>query len=82
MSENSSRSLLKQVLDGLEYIHRLGVIHRDLKPANIYLTPEMTIKIGDFGLADNVHSGRTGICGTPNYISPEVSEDMRTLKHF
>lgn len=74
MGEINSRNLLNQLLDGLEYIHGLGVIHRDLKPANIYLTHNMIIKIGDFGLADRVGSGRKGVCGTPNYISPEVRE--------
>lgn len=79
MGEINSRNLLNQLLDGLEYIHALGVIHRDLKPANIYLTQSMVIKIGDFGLADRVGSGRKGVCGTPNYISPEVRHCIKAL---
>lgn len=72
LEENETRKLLKQLLDGLKHIHDRGIIHRDLKPANIYLTQDYTLKIGDFGLADRIRSKNKGICGTPNYISPEV----------
>eukprot|EP01031_Cornospumella_fuschlensis_P028317 gene28317-34190_t len=43
--------LLRQLLEGLTYMHHKKVIHRDLKPANIFLDGEQNIKIGDFGLA-------------------------------
>lgn len=44
-------SLLRQILEGLDYIHKKGVLHRDLKPANIFVDRQGDIKIGDFGLA-------------------------------
>lgn len=44
-------SLFRQTLDGLEYIHKRGLLHRDLKPANIFIDQNRQIKIGDFGLA-------------------------------
>ena len=47
--------LLRQILQGLVYIHKEGVLHRDLKPLNIFLDAEGTIKIGDFGLATSLH---------------------------
>ena len=39
------------MIDGLEYLHSIGVAHRDLKPSNILLTNDMTVKISDFGTA-------------------------------
>ena len=76
-------NIFKQILDGIDYIHTIGVIHRDLKPSNIFLCntsedikkydKKYIVKIGDFGLATkkliiNKHSN--GI-GTIMYSSPE-----------
>lgn len=51
------------------------VIHRDLKLGNLFLNERMELKVGDFGLAAKIvfdgEKKRT-ICGTPNYIAPEV----------
>ena len=59
---------------GVEYIHGQQILHRDLKLGNLFLTASMAVKIGDFGLATRVGQEKKGtICGTPNYISPEVS---------
>ena len=56
-------------------MHHNKVIHRDLKLGNLFLSKDMQLKVGDFGLATRVmfdgEKKRT-ICGTPNYIAPEV----------
>jgi len=78
--------LFRQLLEGLAYIHSLGMIHRDLKPSNIFLDSNGDIKIGDFGLAvasDKIEEigfkatstamSLTGAVGTPFYMSPEQS---------
>lgn len=51
ISETDSWRLLRQVLEGLDYIHSINMIHRDLKPANIFLDSGHNVKLGDFGLA-------------------------------
>jgi hypothetical protein len=56
-------------------MHRRGVIHRDLKMGNIFLDSHMNVKVGDFGLAAVVFDEkdrRQTLCGTPNYIAPEI----------
>ena len=49
-------------------------VHRDLKLDNFFLSDNLEVKIGDFGLAGDMHNRKTRntICGTPNYIAPEI----------
>lgn len=59
-------------------MHSNRVIHRDLKLGNLFLTDKMEIKVGDFGLAAKIEfegERKRTICGTPNYIAPEVLEN-------
>jgi serine/threonine protein kinase/predicted Zn-dependent protease len=71
-------SIAKQVCEGLEEAHRLGVIHRDLKPSNIMIDKDGNARIMDFGIARSLESkGITGagvMIGTPEYMSPEQVE--------
>eukprot|EP00035_Acanthoeca_spectabilis_P007870 m.145095 g.145095 ORF g.145095 m.145095 type:complete len:1770 (+) comp14112_c0_seq1:1461-6770(+) len=53
--------LLRQVIEGLEYIHNANMIHRDLKPANVFLDSQMNVKLGDFGLATEKSRTRRAI---------------------
>ena len=64
-----------QIISSLKYIHNRRVIHRDLKIGNLFISDKMEIKLGDFGLATKLEfegQKRRTICGTPNYIAPEV----------
>lgn len=66
-----------QIISGLRYLHRHKVIHRDLKLGNLFLTDKMELKLGDFGLATKLEfegEKKRTICGTPNYIAPEILE--------
>ena len=67
-----------ELVQGLIYLRRERVIHRDLKLGNLFLGSEMDLKIGDFGLAaklDYDDEKKTTICGTPNYIAPEILDN-------
>ena len=58
-------------------MHSQRVIHRDLKLGNLFLADNMQLKTGDFGLAAKLefeNERRRTVCGTPNYIAPEVLE--------
>ncbi|KAK4533989.1 hypothetical protein CDCA_CDCA01G0014 [Cyanidium caldarium] len=75
LTEPEARYFMVQILDALEYMHRRCVIHRDIKLGNVFLTRDLQVKIGDFGLAAKLeydHERKKTICGTPNYIAPEV----------
>jgi serine/threonine protein kinase/Flp pilus assembly protein TadD len=73
-----SISIAKQVCEGLDEAHRLGVVHRDLKSSNIMIDKEGNVRIMDFGIARSLEAkGITGagvIIGTPEYMSPEQVE--------
>lgn len=61
-----------EVCLALEYLHSKGIIYRDLKPENILLDKNGHIKITDFGFAKYVPDVTYTLCGTPDYIAPEV----------
>ena len=66
-----------QIVGGLKYLHKNRVIHRDLKLGNLFLSDKMEIKMGDFGLATKLefdNEKKRTVCGTPNYIAPEILE--------
>ncbi|XP_066466755.1 serine/threonine-protein kinase PLK1 [Tiliqua scincoides] len=75
LTEPEARYYLRQIILGCQYLHSNRVIHRDLKLGNLFLNDDMEVKIGDFGLATKVEydgERKKTLCGTPNYIAPEV----------
>lgn len=78
LTEEETRYYLVQILDAMEYCLSMRVIHRDLKLGNVFITSDMTVRVGDFGLATQLtefEERKKTICGTPNYIAPEVLFD-------
>uniref|UniRef100_G1MZR4 Serine/threonine-protein kinase PLK4 n=1 Tax=Meleagris gallopavo TaxID=9103 RepID=G1MZR4_MELGA len=75
-SEDEARHFLHQIITGMLYLHSHGILHRDLTLSNLLLTSNMNVKIADFGLATQLkmpHEKHYTMCGTPNYISPEIA---------
>ncbi|KAF1799104.1 camp-dependent protein kinase [Mucor lusitanicus] len=61
-----------EVLLAIEYFHSKDIIYRDLKPENLLLDSQGHIKITDFGFAKHVPDITWTLCGTPDYLAPEV----------
>ncbi|XP_066537419.1 serine/threonine-protein kinase PLK4 isoform X2 [Hoplias malabaricus] len=75
-TEEEVRHFMHQIVKGMLYLHTHGIMHRDLTLSNLLLTSNMNIKIADFGLATQLKlpsEKHFTMCGTPNYISPEVA---------
>ncbi|GBG25064.1 cGMP-dependent protein kinase 1 [Hondaea fermentalgiana] len=60
------------VLDAIEYLHSLSIVYRDLKPENLMISAEGYIKVVDFGFAKKVADKTYTLCGTPEYLAPEL----------
>lgn len=78
------RRYMIQLCGGVKYLHRRSVLHRDLKIGNLFLDQNMNLRIGDFGLAAILLPGdkrRQTLCGTPNYIAPEILDKDRSKGH-
>jgi serine/threonine protein kinase len=75
MLEDNRVSLMLQLAEAIEYIHKAGFLHRDICPRNIMVTSECKVKVIDFGLTvpyipDFCKPGNR--TGTPNYLAPEL----------
>uniref|UniRef100_A0A8C7PLZ3 Serine/threonine-protein kinase PLK n=1 Tax=Oncorhynchus mykiss TaxID=8022 RepID=A0A8C7PLZ3_ONCMY len=75
LTDPEVRYYLRQIISGLKYLHNRGILHRDLKLGNFFVNENMELRLGDFGLAaklEPVEQRKKTICGTPNYLAPEV----------
>ena len=76
LSEEHAGRIIRQVVQGLLYLHSHQILHRDMSLSNLLLSRDMQVKIADFGLATQLtrpDEKHLTMCGTPNYISPEIA---------
>ena len=82
LKEPLIRNFVRQILDGLSYLHSKDIIHRDIKGANVLVDNKGNIKISDFGISKRVevsnlgnpmkHNNRTSLQGSVFWMAPEV----------
>jgi len=80
-SEKDAQGIVRQMVQGVSYLHGEGIAHRDLKPENLLCSGEdepayrpFRVVIADFGLSKIFNKGESleTSCGTPDYVAPEV----------
>ncbi|KAJ4493799.1 AGC/PKA protein kinase [Lentinula edodes] len=69
-----------EVALALHHLHTLHIVYRDLKPENILLNSDGHIKVADFGFAKACSSVTWTLCGTPDYLAPEIISQQRYNK--
>ncbi|RSL94134.1 hypothetical protein CEP52_012822 [Fusarium oligoseptatum] len=81
-TDREGRTIIRQTLEGLKYLHGKRVIHRDLKPGNILLATRKPIhvKVADFGISGSAADEYNTQCGTELYAAPELWNPPYTEK--
>ncbi|XP_044726762.1 cAMP-dependent protein kinase catalytic subunit 3 isoform X2 [Chrysoperla carnea] len=71
-SSSTANFYSAEIVSALEYLHSKSIVYRDLKPENLLLDDEGHLKITDFGFSKKLTDRTWTLCGTPEYLAPEI----------
>ena len=71
-SNDAAKFYAAEIAMAFDYLHKRSVVYRDLKPENLLITKHGHLKITDFGFAKIVRDRTYTLCGTPEYLAPEI----------
>ncbi|XP_017482092.1 PREDICTED: protein kinase DC2 isoform X2 [Rhagoletis zephyria] len=71
-NSQTSNFYAAEIVSALEYLHSLQIVYRDLKPENLLINRDGHLKITDFGFAKKLRDRTWTLCGTPEYLAPEI----------
>jgi protein kinase X len=72
LKSDEARFFAAQVTLMFDYLHNKNIIYRDLKPENLLIDKDGYLKLTDFGFAKIVEGRTYTLCGTPEYLAPEI----------
>ncbi|MEK7309222.1 MAG: serine/threonine-protein kinase [Planctomycetota bacterium] len=82
LPEKRCLELIRQILEGLDYLHQNYLVHRDIKPDNIFFCKDGILKVGDYGLVKSQKWVTSlSAVGTPGYWAPEMQPDASPELH-
>jgi serine/threonine protein kinase len=71
-TDEVARFYAAEVVLAWEYIHTRNIVYRDLKPENLLINADGHLKVTDFGFAKKIEDRTWTVCGTPEYLAPEI----------
>ena len=69
---DQARAYIAQIICIFEYLHNKDIVYRDLKPENVLINKDGYLKLTDFGFAKIIEGRTYTLCGTPEYLAPEI----------
>lgn len=75
LTEHETKFYAACVILALDFLHVHQIVYRDLKPENIFIDKLGYARVGDYGLCKELYNRPQSICGTNEYLSPEMFED-------